>query len=138
MKGIIFIVVSGLIISGCATAPSADKIASADYGSPISTAEAAQLATDYMKRTAKDPYSLMVECGDVTRGWTQNKISSRSFFAGYLIDCSVNGKNSFGAYVGARNYRFSIHNGQIVSVLEQMDNGSFGPPSIVDALRNAR
>lgn len=136
MKGIIVIVASAMILVGCATAPTLEKIAAADYGSPISTEEAAQLASSYMKARAKDPYSLRVECGDVTKGWTQNKFSSRSFFAGYLIECSVNGKNSFGAYVGARNYQFAIHNGSVVRVLEQMENGGFGPPSIVDAMRN--
>jgi hypothetical protein len=124
-------------LSGCASMPSADKIASADYGTPISTEDATALVTSYMKSTAKDPYSLKVECGSVRTGWTQNKFTSSSFIAGYMIDCGVNGKNSFGAYVGVRNYRFVIRNGSVVRLMEQMSNGGYGPASTVDAMRNS-
>ena len=90
-----------------------------------------------MKIKAKDPYSLKVECGNAYQGWTQNKFTSSSFAAGYMLDCGINGKNSFGAYVGVRNYRFLIHNGSIVKVMEQMPNGGYGPADTVDSLRNS-
>jgi len=124
-------------LGGCASMPSAEKLASADYGTPITTEEATSLVTSYMKGTAKDPYSLKVECGSVRQGWTQNKFTSSSFIAGYMIDCGINGKNSFGAYVGVRNYRFIIHDGSIARVMEQMSNGGYGPASTVDAMRNS-
>ena len=130
-------VCSAMVLAGCASAPTAEKLASADYGAPISTQEATELVTSYMKIKAKDPYSLKVECGNAYQGWTQNKFTSSSFAAGYMLDCGINGKNSFGAYVGVRNYRFLIHNGSIVKVMEQMPNGGYGPADTVDSLRNS-
>lgn len=135
VRGVIICV--AIAITGCASAPTAEKIASADYGAPISTPEATSLVTSYMKSRAKDPYSLKVECGNAYQGWTQNRFTSSSFAAGYMINCGINGKNSFGAYVGVRNYRFLIHNGSIVRVMEQMPNGGYGPASTVDSLRDS-
>jgi hypothetical protein len=130
-------VCSAMLLAGCASAPTAERIASADYGTPISTQDATDLVASYMKSRAKDPYSLKVECGNAYQGWTQNKFTSSSFVAGYQIDCGINGKNSFGAYVGVRNYRFIIHNGSIVRVMEEMPNGGYGPADTVDAMRNS-
>lgn len=127
-----------LLVTGCASAPTQDQINAADYGASISQDDAVALATNYEKSKAKDPYSLKVECGQVYKGWTSNRFSSKSMVAGYLLDCSVNGKNSFGAYVGARKYRFVIHDGSVVKLLEQMDNGKYGPEGAVDAIRNMR
>lgn len=125
-----------VVIAGCASAPTAQKLASADYGAPVTTEEATSLVNSYMKSRAKDPYSLKVECGNAYQGWTQNRFTSSSFAAGYMINCGINGKNSFGAYVGVRNYRFLIHDGSIIRVMEQMPNGGYGPASTVDAMRN--
>lgn len=125
-----------LALSSCASAPTQQEISSADYGSPITQDAAVALATSYMQATAKDPYSLHVDCGTVHKGWTQNRISKSSFVAGYILDCSVNGKNSFGAYVGTRGYRFVIRDGQVVKLLEQMSNGGYGPASAVDSMRD--
>jgi len=127
-----------LVVAGCASAPTQQQISAADYGAPISQDGAVGLVTAYEKSRAKDPYSLKIECVPAYKGWTSNRFSTKSLVAGYLSDCSVNGKNSFGAYVGARNYRFVIHDGSIVKVLEQMDNGNYGPESAVDAIRNMR
>ena len=46
---------------------------------------------------------------------------------GYILDGSINAKNSFGAYVGLKAYKFIFYNGNITSVYAQKElRGSYG------------
>lgn len=136
MRNLIIMAVAAIALSGCLSSADVRPDGPLDYGTYTTQEEAVAIATRNLKSRAKDPASLIIECGYVSRNWTSNRISRRSFIAGYFLDCSANGKNSFGAYAGARNYRFVMRNGSVVRVLEGDSQGNYLPEGMADMLRN--
>ncbi|KAF1697972.1 hypothetical protein CSC62_07445 [Pseudoxanthomonas jiangsuensis] len=107
-------------LTACASAPTADQQRVADYGEPIAQAEAVQLAKAFLATRLKDPYSAVYQCGQPTKGYTEAApLFGQKMQFGYLLDCAINSKNSFGAFTGAKPYQFLIRNGSIVSARGQ-------------------
>ncbi|MFZ2972563.1 MAG: hypothetical protein WA049_07970 [Ferribacterium limneticum] len=104
-----------VLLGGCASAPIPTKseINAADYGSKPSFENAQELVKGYMANRLFDPYSATYNCIEPLRAWAS---ASRIVHAnlggrvhyGYLLHCSINAKNRFGAYVGAQRYNFMI------------------------------
>ncbi len=105
-------------LAGCAGGPpTAEQIAAADYGSPISQADAQAKATSYLKTTLKDPSSAQIDWDKVDKGWMRDAaIQGGQLYYGYKLDANVNAKNSFGGYVGYRKYMFLFQNGNLAHV----------------------
>jgi len=92
-------------------------LASADYGNPIAQEGAQKLATEFLSNRLKDPLSAQYQWGVVYKGWIRNApIHGAGLVFGYVLDVSVNAKNSFGGYVGFKQYRFVFYNGSIKTV----------------------
>jgi len=89
--------------------------AAADYGTPITKQAADEGVRRFLAQHLKDPYSAMIDCGEPYRGYASAAplAGRRQAAFGYLVDCSVNAKNSFGGYVGAKRYQFLFSNGTL-------------------------
>ena len=94
----------------CAIRPSEEDLANADYGPyPV---EHEEIIKAHMSGVLKDPYSARYEFfGPPTSGW-QGVGSGRRF--GWRICATINAKNSYGGYTGAKLYYFMIRYGQVV------------------------
>lgn len=104
-------------LTGCASAPSAEQIQNADYGAPANQEEAEQLAKNWLQGRLKDPYTAVYQWSPVYRGWMKDPpLLGGKMSAGYILEGSVNAKNGFGGYVGARPYKFIVHNGALAAV----------------------
>jgi hypothetical protein len=103
-------------LSGCATAPSEQDLKTADYGQPVSQAVAEVFAEAFLKRTLKDPESARIEWGTLAPSWVKpGWMQPSETMYGYLLPASVNAKNSYGGYTGARQYQFMFRNGELVA-----------------------
>jgi len=108
--------VLALTLSGCASAPSQRQIANADYGRPMTQSECLSIAESAIASQLKDPSSAQfryeVPCHT---GYSNNvPLLGRRAQFGYIQDGEVNGKNSFGGYVGFRPYHVLMRDGVVV------------------------
>jgi hypothetical protein len=114
------------MLSGCATMPTPQELASLDYGQPIEQGAAITAVKAHASQSLKDPLSATYDCGPVIRYHAHGGLLTGSKpIGGFAIDCSINAKNSFGGYVGARSYRYLFHDGVIVMSGPIFANGSF-------------
>ena len=103
-----------LFISGCATAPSHQTIANANYGRVVTQTECEEIVTKDIQSFLKDPSSAKYDFGVCHKGWQASPLllgGGTKF--GYILDTDINAKNSFGGYTGAKTYKFIINNGII-------------------------
>jgi hypothetical protein len=97
-------------------------LAKADYGAPISQAEAEAKASAFLKRHLKDPDSAKIEWGTVQTGWIRDApINGGQLRFGYVLDANINAKNSYGAYSGYKPYKFLFFNSSLVSAYAQQE-----------------
>lgn len=118
-----------VLVAGCASMPpTAEELARAEYGSPISQQEAEAKASAFLKQHLKDPDSAKIEWGTVQKGWMREApIHGGQLRFGYILTANINAKNSFGAYIGYKPYQFIFLNGSVVSVYAQQElRGSYG------------
>ena len=118
---------TAFLFSGCASvaAPTASELAAADYGPPIAQAEAEALAKEVLATVLKDPYSAVYNCSAPEKGWRNDTVFEKyKKHYGYVLKCTVNAKNSYGGYVGAKPYEFVINNGHVIAAYGQQDAGS--------------
>jgi hypothetical protein len=121
------IAVAFLVTAGCAGAPTQEEISKADYGTPISQEDAQRQAGSFLKRILKDPDSARVDFASVAPGWFREApIHGGGLKFGYMLNAKVNGKNSYGAYMGYKPYRFMFFNGTITSVYAEQNLGTYG------------
>lgn len=107
----VLIVTLFLFLAGCASAPSAQEKAAADYGAPPTDYE--KSIRDYLQTALKDPYSYdMKILFEPRKDWTAF-LSKKTY--GYAVCANVNAKNSFGAYGGFKLVYFLIRDDQVVS-----------------------
>lgn len=88
--------------------------------------------TDYIKESAIDPESVLVECNPAVKGWARrDKTASPRF--GWLYLCDINARNRFGGYTGNRRHLFVI-NGNSFHVLypEHLRYGFEGRAGVVE------
>ena len=114
-------VILGLVLtslSGCALpyqgGPSSEEFAQGDFGSQPTNYE--QTVREYMNNSLKDPFSAQYQFGQPEKAWYGNPgglLVSRDIRYGWGVLVRVNAKNSFGAYVGWRNYGFYFKNNRL-------------------------
>jgi hypothetical protein len=104
------------LVTGCATAPTGEARAQADYGTEIAQADAERLALALLGSYLKDPGSAQIAWAPVQRGWIKEPaVNGGATRFGYVLEARVNAKNSYGVYTGAKLFRFLFFNGQLVS-----------------------
>lgn len=106
MKKIILLIFAGLILSGCAKAPTREEFYKADFGPKPDNYE--QLVKDYYFTKLFDPYSAQYTFAQPHKGWL--RFGGGTY--GWYVCGTVNSKNRFGAYVGARPFYFMIRDGE--------------------------
>lgn len=106
------------LLGGCASLPSPQEAANADYGQYPSDYE--QIAHNYYEMIAKDPSSLQYRSITVPRQfWLGNRFTGAQY--GYLVCVTVNAKNGFGGYVGFETDALLIRNGTVIQYLQRGD-----------------
>ena len=99
-----------VLVAGCATAPTQEELARADFGAFPENHNAT--IRDYLRSFLKDPASAQYShVRGPERVWS-------SYFGpvmyGYFVCASINAKNSFGGYTGSKLHFFLIRNGSVV------------------------
>jgi len=129
MRHHIIAIVAALSLTACASMqpPTGAELAAADYGSIVSKDRALQLAHGLMDPQMKDPYSAVWECGEPYQGWAADGAlyGGKKHF-GYVMDCTINGKNSYGGYVGQRQHKFVINNETVIAAYGEQSLSSGG------------
>ena len=119
-KLILLAIVSLLLLVACAPMPviTQQQLATADYGAPVTQAEAESLAKAWLAGYLKDPYSAVTTWQPAVKGIvTTSLLDGHRELPGYIMDGSVNAKNSYGGYVGERAFRFLIRDGKVERVM---------------------
>ncbi|MQU27290.1 hypothetical protein GHO29_12420 [Pseudomonas helleri] len=112
------------LLTGCASKPTPEQIQAADYGASVYQADAEKAVKSFFNIYLKDPESARYSFGSVYRGYMVGSVfEGRKLEAGYLLDVTVNAKNSYGGYVGAKPYKFLIHNDRLVGGWEIGSSG---------------
>jgi hypothetical protein len=112
-------------ISCASGPPTAEELASADYGTPISQLDAQNKARDWLKGYLKDPLSAQCDWKSVAPGWCRTSpITGGRMIFGYRLDAMINARNSFAAYTGYKPYWFIFKNGELEDVWGQDELGS--------------
>lgn len=123
MRRVVMLLVTAWGASGCASGPpTAEELATADYGATISQGDAETRARKWLASYLKDPVSAQCEWQPVQTGWIRTSAfeGGRLMF-GYSLNGSINAKNSFGGYVGFRPFSFLFQNGELAAVLGPLD-----------------
>lgn len=116
-------------LTACMTVPSdfnGADLALADYGAPIDQPNAMTIAAQFMATHLKDPMSAQWQCSDVAQQYVSNgRLRGGGTLYGWGLQCSINAKNSFGGYVGARQHQFLFRDGRLVAVFgeERLSGG---------------
>jgi hypothetical protein len=104
-------------LTACARMPTQQELAGLNYGGPVSQDSAESQAKSYLSQRLKDPYSAVYEWQPVATGWVKAPpILGGGIDAGWVLKGTVNAKNSFGGYVGAKPYQFMFANGILAHV----------------------
>ena len=115
MKLVLPLLVIAIMLSGCASAPTEEQLANADYGSYQSPEDCIRVAEEVIANSLKDPFSAIFRHSTCRTGyWSSVPIFGMPVAFGYTQSGTVNGKNSYGGYVGARSYRVLVKNGYAV------------------------
>lgn len=103
-------------LSACASAPTKEQVQAADYGDPMSPEQCTELIEAALSYGLKDPGSAQFRHPrPCAKGWMSSVplLGFKAIF-GYEQSGQINGKNSFGAYVGFRDYVALVRNGRVV------------------------
>lgn len=124
-----FTMISALaVLAGCASGPTPQDIAAADYGTPIPQEQAEQRVKQYFSGTLKDPASAQYQFSQAQKGYIiGSAVEGKPLYAGYIISVNVNAKNSFGGYTGYQGYQFLFQNGAMVKGLRLNPSGAHMP-----------
>lgn len=102
-------------LAGCASGPTPQDIANADYGTAVAKESAGAQLKSYFEGHLKDPYSAQYDFGIPEKGYMiSSSFEGRQLYAGYIVTARVNAKNSYGGYVGMKTYQFLFQNGKLV------------------------
>jgi len=120
---VLFVMLIGAVgLTGCATAPTAEMLNAADYGIMPTTTFAKDSASTWIKMRLKDPDSAQITYGDIDRGWFREGFGGKTRYA-WRLPTSVNAKNSFGGYTGAKPWMFYFHGEKMVGFGEHYRGG---------------
>lgn len=110
MKTIIIALVAVLLFAGCVTS---EQLAVADYG-PAPTDAEAQSKT-YFEKALRDPDSAKYKFETLGRGWVKDGlVMGGKTHYGWIQVVSVNAKNGFGGYTGAKDHYLFFRDGKLV------------------------
>lgn len=99
-----------LFLTSCATMPTQQELASADYGRYPDNYE--QTIKTYLEPILKDPSSAQYRyLKGPEKKWT--RIVTQSNY-GYRVCYMINAKNSFGGFTGYKTHYFLIRDGVVV------------------------
>lgn len=102
---------AALALSGCATLPTAEEVAAADFGSEPTDHE--EIVRTYYGNTLRDPDSAQYRTITNPRQyWLGDRFNGAQY--GYLVCVTLNAKNAYGAYVGYKTDGLLIRNGTVV------------------------
>lgn len=100
-----------LLVSACATTPTRQDVAAANYGNPPTNLQ--EVITAHLKDVLKDPDSLKdLRIGVPKKGWTHTNYGKDVLY-GYWVGYSYNAKNSYGGYVGQKYHCAFFQNNYI-------------------------
>lgn len=103
------------LLFGCAQHPTSAQMAAADYGRDMSQEECQETAEKFIKYKLKDPMSAVFQHKNCIKSYAKAvPLMGMSVEYGWLHSGLVNGKNAFGGYVGFREYKVLMRNGQII------------------------
>src|SRR5438477_6228366 len=90
------------LIAGCASAPTAEKLANADYGDY--PANYRQLIRDFFQVALKDPDSAQYQFREPYKGYSKKAliVGGGVDKYGWICNVNVNAKNSYGGYTGSK------------------------------------
>lgn len=109
------------MFSGCVSTLSTDDLANADYGSNLDYMDCKSIAESIVASNLKDPSSAQFRNSRCFKGYVRGILTGTQF--GWLQTGEVNGKNSFGGYVGFTSYQVLIRNGRVVTYCITDKNG---------------
>lgn len=119
MKKALFAALLGLVSGGCATAPTVAEFESAYFGEYPGDYEG--MIKGYMAQRLKDPESARYQFLNAPRkAW--NGFGGRKY--GWAVCATINGKNSYGGYVGNRPSYFLLRDGLVVDSMH--GDGQYG------------
>ena len=100
-----------IVLSGCVSLPSPQEAAAADYG-PIPT-NYEEIVKTFYGNMLKDPGSAQYRnISSPRQYWLGDRFTGAKY--GYLVCVTLNGKNSYGAYVGFKTDGLLINNDSVV------------------------
>lgn len=121
---ILIVALAFVISAGCASKPTPEQIQAADYGASVYQADAEKAVKGFFNVYLKDPESARYSFGTVYRGYMVGSVfEGRKVEGGFLLDVTVNAKNSYGGYVGAKPYKFLLRNDKLVGGWEIGSSG---------------
>lgn len=113
-------------LSGCASAP--PEYVEEDYGPPISQEDAEARAEPYFKKLLKDPYSAVFEWQPIRKGyWQSAPIFGGRSAPGYVLEGTVNARNSYGGYTGAKRVVIVFNYGAVLKAEMESESGAMLP-----------
>ncbi|KQZ77886.1 hypothetical protein ASD55_17730 [Rhodanobacter sp. Root561] len=107
-----------MLLTSCASLPSPQQAAAADYGSYPSNYE--QVVKAYYDNTLKDPSSAQYR--DIAlpkQFWLGNRFTGAQY--GYMVCVTLNAKNSYGAYIGFQTDGLLIRDGVVIQYVPKGD-----------------
>ena len=107
--------VSFSFLAACASGPTQKQLSNANYGRDIPASECVSVAERVIAQSLKDPNSAQFRHTQCYKGyWRSVPILGMSVEFGYIQKGEVNGKNSYGGYVGFRPYQVLIRDGAVI------------------------
>lgn len=103
---------AAMSLSGCGTiTPKATDLQTADFGPAPNQAAILSGVQSWMEPKLRDPMSAIYNCGNPRRAWTN--VFGRITY-GWAVNCTVNAKNAYGGYVGAKPYGYLFRDNRVV------------------------
>lgn len=113
-----------LLLAGCASAPTAEQLAKADYGRNMAAGECVAIAEQVVGARLRDPNSAQYRHSPCSQGyWTSVPLRGMGVAFGWFQEGQFNAKNAFGGYVGFRPYQVLIRDGAVVRYCISDDSG---------------
>lgn len=116
----LFVLMFGALVVACTVPVKQSDIDAANYPVMPTQQEADDQIRTYLSTVLKDPDSLKLECQSIQKGWAR-QFRDRAAEFGWVIPCTVNAKNSYGGYTGAKSYIFLFS----TSGLKALKTGTF-------------
>ena len=105
----LFIFLLSILATSCTVPVKQSDIDAASYPTKPAQQEAESEIRAALGAVLKDPESLRLECQPVKKGWARQYRDHAPEF-GWIVSCTANAKNSFGAYSGPKPYVFLFSN----------------------------